>query len=148
MLLNEDSIILDCELQGKEEIIRYLANIALSTNRIVQTEPYLQAVLHREGEFSTGVGYGVAIPHGKSSVVNQAFVLFCKVNDVDWSSLDGTSVNMVFMIGVPEQDNTNEHLKILALLSRKLMKEEFRLALSNSQTKEEVLSIFKQYELI
>ncbi len=148
MLLNEDSIILDCELQGKEEIIRYLANIALSTNRIVQTEPYIQAVLHREGEFSTGVGYGVAIPHGKSSVVNQAFVLFCKVNDVDWSSLDGTSVNMVFMIGVPEQDNTNEHLKILALLSRKLMKEEFRLALSNSQTKEEVLSIFKQYELI
>ena len=148
MLLNEDSIILDCELQGKEEIIRYLANIALSTNRIVQTEPYIQAVLHREGEFSTGVGYGVAIPHGKSSVVNQAFVLFCKVNDVDWNSLDGTSVNMVFMIGVPEQDNTNEHLKILALLSRKLMKEEFRLALSNSQTKEEVLSIFKQYELI
>lgn len=148
MLLDEDSIILDCELQGKEEIIRYLANIALSTNRIVQTEPYIQAVLHREGEFSTGVGYGVAIPHGKSSVVNQAFVLFCKVNDVDWNSLDGTSVNMVFMIGVPEQDNTNEHLKILALLSRKLMKEEFRLALSNSQTKEEVLSIFKQYELI
>lgn len=148
MLLNEDSIILDCELQGKEEIIRYLANIALSTNRIVQTEPYIQAVLHREGEFSTGVGYGVAIPHGKSSVVNQAFVLFCKVKDVDWNSLDGTSVNMVFMIGVPEQDNTNEHLKILALLSRKLMKEEFRLALSNSQTKEEVLSIFKQYELI
>lgn len=147
MLLKEDSIILDCELKDKDEIIRFLASVALSTNRIIQTEPYIQAVLHRESEFSTGVGYGVAIPHGKSSVVNEAFVLFCKVNDVDWSSLDGTSVNMVFMIGVPEQDNSNEHLKILAMLSRKLMKEEFRLALSNAKTKEEVLSIFKQYEL-
>lgn len=147
MLLNEDSIILDCELKGKDEIIRYLANVALSINRIVETEPYIQAVLHRESEFSTGVGYGVAIPHGKSNVVKEAFVLFCKVNDVDWNSLDGTTVNMVFMIGVPEQDNSNEHLKILALLSRKLMKEEFRLALINSKTKEEVLSVFKQYEL-
>lgn len=147
MLLNEDSIILGCELKDKEEIIRYLANVALSTNRIEETEPYIQAVLHRESEFSTGVGYGVAIPHGKSNVVKEAFVLFCKVNDVDWNSLDGTSVNMVFMIGVPEQDNSNEHLKILALLSRKLMKEEFRLALTNSITKEEVLSVFKQYEL-
>lgn len=147
MLLNEDSIILGCELKGKDEIIRYLANVALSINRIVETEPYIQAVLHRESEFSTGVGYGVAIPHGKSNVVREAFVLFCKVNDVDWNSLDGTSVNMVFMIGVPEQDNSNEHLKILALLSRKLMKEEFRLALTNSKTKEEVLSVFKQYEL-
>ncbi|HET6785139.1 MAG TPA: fructose PTS transporter subunit IIA [Erysipelotrichaceae bacterium] len=147
MLLNEDSIILGCELKGKDEIIRYLANVALSINRIVETEPYIQAVLHRESEFSTGVGYGVAIPHGKSNVVKEAFVLFCKVNDVDWNSLDGTSVNMVFMIGVPEQDNSNEHLKILALLSRKLMKEEFRLALTNSKTKEEVLSVFKQYEL-
>lgn len=147
MLLNEDSIILGCELKGKDEIIRYLANVALSINRIVETEPYIQAVLHRESEFSTGVGYGVAIPHGKSNVVKEVFVLFCKVNDVDWNSLDGTSVNMVFMIGVPEQDNSNEHLKILALLSRKLMKEEFRLALTNSKTKEEVLSVFKQYEL-
>ena len=138
MLLNEDSIILNCELKNKEEIIRYLADVAFSTNRIVLTEPYVQAVLHRESEFSTGVGYGVAIPHGKSNVVKEAFVLFCKVDDVDWSSLDGTSVNMVFMIGVPEQDNSNEHLKILALLSRKLMKEEFRLALTSSKTKEEV----------
>lgn len=148
MLLNEDSIILDCELKNKEEIIRYLASVALSTNRIIETEPYIQAVLHRESEFSTGVGYGVAIPHGKSIVVKEAFVLFCKVNQVDWKSLDDTLVNMIFMIGVPEQDTTNEHLKILALLSRKLMKEEFRLALFNSNTKEEVLSIFKQYELI
>jgi len=147
MLLNEDSIILNCELKNKEEIIRYLADVALSTNRIVLTEPYIQAVLHRESEFSTGVGYGVAIPHGKSNVVKEAFVLFCKVDDVDWNSLDGTSVNMVFMIGVPEQDNSNEHLKILAMLSRKLMKEEFRLALTNSKTKEEVMSVFRQYEL-
>jgi len=138
---------MECNLNDKVEIIQYLASIANNTNRITDIEPFVQSVLHRESEFSTGVGYGVAIPHGKSSVVNEAFVLFCRVDDVDWNSLDGTSVNMVFMIGVPEQDTTNEHLKILALLSRKLMKEDFRLALNNSKTKEEVLAIFSQYDL-
>jgi len=147
MLFREDSIIMECNLNDKVEIIQYLASIANNTNRITDIEPFVQSVLHRESEFSTGVGYGVAIPHGKSSVVNEAFVLFCRVDDVDWNSLDGTSVNMVFMIGVPEQDTTNEHLKILALLSRKLMKEDFRLALNNSKTKEEVLAIFSQYDL-
>lgn len=148
MLFKEDSLILNCDLKDKEEIIRFLAKVAFETNRIDSIEPYVQSVLHRESEFSTGVGHGVAIPHGKASVVREAFVLFCKVDQVDWSSLDGTSVDMVFMIGVPDNDQSNEHLKILAMLSRKLMKEEFRQSLMNSKSKEDVLSVFRQFELM
>ena len=148
MLFQENTIILDCNLRNKKDIIRYMSQIAFENNKLTQIEPYVQAVLHRESEFSTGVGFGIAIPHGKSIVVNEAFVVFCKVDHVDWESLDGTMVDMVFMIGVPMNDQSNEHLKILAMLSRKLMNEEFRLLLSNSQTKNELLSVLRQFELI
>lgn len=148
MLFQENNIILNCNLHNKKDIIRYMSQIAFENNKLKQVEPYVQAVLHRESEFSTGIGFGIAIPHGKSIVVNEAFVVFCKVDHVDWGSLDGTIVDMIFMIGVPMNDQSNEHLKILAMLSRKLMHEEFRLLLSNSQTKNELLSILRQFELI
>lgn len=148
MLFQENTIILDCDLRNKKDIIQYMSQIAFENSKINQIEPFVQAVLHREGEFSTGVGYGIAIPHGKSIVVKEAFVVFCKVDQVDWESLDGTLVDMVFMIGVPMNDQSNEHLKILAMLSRKLMKEEFRTLLSNSKTKNEILSILRQFEIV
>lgn len=148
MLFQENTIILNCNLRNKEDIIRYMSQNALENNKLNEVESFVQAVLHRESEFSTGVGFGIAIPHGKSVVVNEAFVVFCKVDHVDWDSLDGTMVDMVFMIGVPLNDQSNEHLKILAMLSRKLMNEEFRAMLSNSQTKNEILSILRQFELI
>ncbi len=148
MLITKESILLDCAIKDKEQIIRRMASHALQINRITDVEPFVQAVLHREGEFSTGVGYGIAIPHGKSNVVREAFVLFCRVDHVDWSSLDGTDVDMVFMIGVPEMDTSNEHLKILALLSRKLMKDEFRQALRNALHEDEIMEILKKWEII
>ena len=148
MLITKESILLHCDIKEKEDIIRFVANHALKIQKISEVEPFVQAVFHREAEFSTGVGYGIAIPHGKSAVVKEAFVMFCRVDHVDWKSLDGTDVDMVFMIGVPELDTSNEHLKILALLSRKLMKEEFRNALRSATTADETLEVFKKWEII
>jgi PTS system fructose-specific IIA component len=148
MLITKESILLACDLKEKEAIIRAMAKQAFEIHRIKEVEPFVQAVLHREAEFSTGVGYGIAIPHGKASVVNEAFVMFCRVDHVDWNSLDGTDVDMVFMIGVPEEDTSNEHLKILALLSRRLMKEDFRTALRTAQSEDALLEILKKWEII
>jgi PTS system fructose-specific IIA component len=75
-------------------------------------------------------------------------VLFCRVEHVDWTSLDGTDVDMIFMIGVPEVDSSNEHLKILALLSRKLMKDEFRQALRVARSEDEVMDVLAKWEII
>ena len=148
MLITKESILLSCDSKEKESIIRSMAEHAFRVDLITEIEPYVQAVYEREAEFSTGVGHGIAIPHGRSHVVRKPFVLFWRVENVDWSSLDGTDVDMVFMIGVPEVDASNEHLKILAMLSRKLMKEVFRQALRTARDEEEIMEVLSNWEIV
>ena len=92
------------------------------------------------------MGFGIAIPHGKSSAVKEPFLCFGKVDSVEWNSLDKKPVNMVFMIGVPEEAG-NAHLKILANISRKLMKQEFRDSLNEMKTSEELMDFLIKSEL-
>ena len=146
-MFKPETILLNCDLSDKEAIIRHLAKHGASVGLVNDVESYVQSVLHREAEYSTGVGYGIAIPHGKSAAVNEAFVIFTRVKDVDWQSLDGTPVDMVFQIGVPQSDAGDQHLRILAQLSRKLMKDEFRQALREATTVDAVLATFKEYGL-
>ncbi len=65
---------------------------------------------------------------------------------MDWKSADGSLANLVFMIAVPEESAGNEHLKILQMLSRKLMNEEFRASLINAQTTEEAYNLLEEIE--
>ncbi|BDG45388.1 PTS system mannose-specific EIIBCA component [Parageobacillus caldoxylosilyticus] len=67
-----------------------------------------------------------------------------KRSGVDWDSLDGEKAQLIFMIAVPEEQASNEHLKILQFLSRKLMDDEFREHLLQAKTKEEIMQLFKQ----
>lgn len=146
-MFEREAIVLNCPLTDKKEIITFLAQKAFEAGYVSNVESYVASVLHREAEYSTGVGFGIAIPHGKDQAVNKAFVMFTRVNDVDWQSLDGTSVDMVFQIGVPASDAGDEHLRILAQLSRKLMRDEFRDALRAASSVDEVISTLKEYEL-
>lgn len=80
----------------------------------------------------------IAIPHGKSNAVKKPSVVFgIKQSGVDWKSLDGTDAKLIFMIAVPKESEGNEHLKILQMLSRKLMDDSYRERLISVQTKEE-----------
>jgi PTS system fructose-specific IIA component len=129
MLINENLIILNMEAKTKEEAIEKMSLQALKEKKVNDSEEYIKAVIKRESEYSTGVGFGVAIPHGKTDAVNEPFLMYATVEKLDWHSLDGEPVDLIFMIGVPEKEAGSTHLKILAGLSRKLMKEEFRMAL-------------------
>lgn len=146
-MFEKEAIVLHCAETNKEKIIRFLAEHAHKAGYVSDIEPYVQSVLHREAEYSTGVGYGIAIPHGKDASVNKAFVMFTRVNNVDWQSLDGTDVDMVFQIGVPASDAGDQHLRILAQLSRKLMNDDFRDALRAADSVDGLITIFKEYEL-
>lgn len=147
-MFDQKSIILNCAETKKEAIIRFLAQKAFEAGYVSDVEPYVHAVLEREKEFSTGVGFNIGIPHGKSEAVKEAFVMFTRVNNVDWSSLDGEPVDMVFEIGVPASDAGDQHLRILAQLSRKLMNDDFRDGLRNAKDATEVISIYKEYGLV
>ncbi|TDL73629.1 PTS mannose transporter subunit IIABC [Rhodococcus qingshengii] len=120
-----------------ELIARFDAVGALSSK-----EGFKQAILKREAESSTGLGMNIAIPHGKSSAVKRPTVAFgIKRDGVDWKSLDGTEAKLIFMIAVPEKAAGDAHLKILQMLSRKLMDDSFREQLLKVSSKEEAFAL-------
>lgn len=108
---------------------------------------FKQAVLNREQESSTGIGMNIAVPHGKSAAVIKPRVVFgLKPEGVDWNSADGTPAKLIFMIAVPAENKDNMHLKILQMLSRKLMDGGFRERLLQAATKQEVYNLLDEIQ--
>lgn len=141
MVIDKDLILLD--LTGdKETIISTLAIKAFDQGRLEDKQEYINAVLKREKEYSTALGYEVAIPHGQSDTVKDPFVIFGRVKDpIIW---DQNSVRIIFMIGVPEHNKDKIHMKILANISRKLIDDEFRKSLIEAKDEKEVFDILSQ----
>lgn len=112
---------------------------------LTSTAEFKQAILKREQESSTGIGMNVAVPHGKSAAVLKPRVVFgMKPEGVDWSSADGSPAKLIFMIAVPAENKGNEHLKILQMLSRKLMDDGFCEQLLQVNSKQEAYQMLDQ----
>lgn len=144
MIIDKGLILLD--LSGdKKEIISTLANQAFHQGRLEDKQVYIDAVLKREQEYSTALGYEVAIPHGQSDTVKDPFVVFGRVKDpIIW---DKNSVRLIFMIGVPKHNQDKIHMKILANISRKLIDEEFRKKLIEAKDENEIYEILSQISI-
>ena len=143
-LLKEETILLPIEVQTKAECIDKLAESMAKAGSVTDKLSYIETVLTREKIGSTGIGFGVAIPHGKSKGVTTPSLAFARLSrPVEWQSLDGNPVSIVFLIAVPEENVGNEHLQILIAISRKLMHEDFRNQLFNAQSPKEVLEILQ-----
>lgn len=145
-ILDKDMMIFDLKSKDKLSVLKELIKPLAAKGAIEDEGKFLEVVLKREEEFSTGIGMGVAIPHGKSSLVKKASLVFGKSKDgIDYSSMDGKPAHLFFLIAAPE-DSDNLHLKILAKLSRSLMHEEVRDELNKAETYEDVINTFKNYE--
>ncbi|MED3785050.1 fructose PTS transporter subunit IIA [Geobacillus stearothermophilus] len=146
-LLNEELVVLEIKGTTKKDIIAELSSMLDKQGRLHDKHGFENAVLKREATSTTGIGFGVAIPHGKTDAVSVPSVVFAKhIDGVDWDSLDGEPVQLIFLIAVPESHAGNEHLKILQMLSRKLIHDDFRNALLKATSKEEVLNVLKTVE--
>lgn len=140
-MINKKTIILDAKVDSKDDVIRILSERALELGNIEDLDKYIEVVNKREETFSTAIGYGVSIPHGKSSVVKNAFIGFLRSEKpFIWDKEQNEPVNLTFLLGVPEDKQDTLHLKILAQISKKLMNEEFRQKLIES-TEEEVFNL-------
>ncbi|MEK3786183.1 PTS sugar transporter subunit IIA [Paenibacillus sp. FSL K6-1230] len=143
-LLTEETIFLPLESGSKEDVIRRMVEGLQKTGAVTDAESYVQAVLTREQSSSTGIGFGVAIPHGKSSGVARAGLAFARMAEpTEWESLDDQPVSIVFLIAVPAENVGNEHLQILVALSRKLIHEDFRNSLLQAKNPAEVTEVLK-----
>lgn len=139
-LLTEETIILSLDASSKEGCIEKLTATLENKGVVHDKEVYYQSVIKREELGSTGIGFGVAIPHGKSTGVTKPGLAFGRLKQpIDWQSLDGNPVSVVFLIAVPEEQAGNEHLQILSSISRKLIHEEFRNKLLEAGTAQDIL---------
>lgn len=140
-LIKPEDIVLDFDAQTKDEAMEMLANRLFSNHKIDNLQGFLKDIYERESITSTGIGFGIAIPHAKSSHVLIPTVIFARsVEGIPFDAMDGKDAHLFFMIAMPE-DGTNAHLKVLAMLSRKLMHEEFREALFDVHTLDEALHL-------
>jgi len=145
-LMTKDIMCLDLASKTKKEVIRELSTLLVEANKVSDLEKFVAEIEAREELSTTGVGYGVAIPHAKTKFVKTPALAFGKSKEgIDYDSMDGEDAHIFFMIAAPA-DGANLHLQTLAKLSRKLIDEDFRKSLHEASTKEEVLHILSSID--
>ncbi|GGX76665.1 fructose-specific PTS transporter subunit EIIC [Streptomyces hiroshimensis] len=112
--------------RGKEAAIREMAGLLAASGHVDDVDGLVAAALAREEMGTTGLGEEIAIPHAKTDAVSAPVVGFARSEGIEWGALDGTKARLIFMIAVPSAAAGDEHLRILAMLSRKLMDPGFR----------------------
>lgn len=148
MIIHESLIELNLKSKNKAEIIETLARKAKSLGRIRDVVGFTKAVFAREELFPTAIGYGIAIPHGKCSDVEVPFIAFARSQEEFlWDSRSEHKVSLIFLIGVPEEQANDLHLKILANISRGLMNDSYRERLEQAGDVCEVMGIFEEMGL-
>ena len=135
-LLDARSILLNASPKSKNEALDQIVDLMVKSEKINDKEAYRKQVYAREEESTTGIGEGIAIPHGKCDAVTKPGLAAMVVKDgVDFDSLDGEPVTLMFLIAAPNTED-NIHLDVLSKLSVLLMNEEFTEALRNAETVE------------
>lgn len=145
-LLSRDAVELNVSAGSKNEIIQKMVDLMDKTGNISDKKEYERLVFEREKEGTTGVGEGIAIPHGKSDCVKRPGLAAAVVpNGVEFDSLDGKPVNLIFLIAAPNTKD-NVHLDVLSRLSTLLMDLDFKNKLVQAKTKEEFLRLIDKAE--
>ncbi|MFJ7208704.1 fructose-specific PTS transporter subunit EIIC [Streptomyces sp. NPDC098789] len=143
--LTEQTVKTELAADGKEAAIREMAAMLATTGNVRDTEELVRVALAREAQGTTGLGESIAIPHAKTDAVSRPTVGFARSTEgIEWGALDGTKAQLVFMISVPEAAAGDEHLRILALLSRKLMDSDFRARLQSAPDEAAILDVLRE----
>ncbi len=140
-LLDKRSILLDASPKSKPETLDTAVELMAKSGKIKDIEAYRKQVYAREEESTTGIGEGIAIPHGKCDAVIKPGLAAMVIKDgVDFDSLDGEPVRLLFLIAAPDTKD-NVHLDVLSKLSVLMMDEDFSAALCNARSIDEFLEI-------
>lgn len=150
MILNEklisQNVIVNPESSDRWDIIAKLIRLAESNDYVPEntSEGLIKALIDREKTMSTGIGNNIAIPHCRVSFVDEVKVLLCiSKNGLEFESLDGQPVNLVVMLIVPE-DKQTQHVRTLASIARVLMDDSFKQGLIEQPSPESVMDYIKE----
>ncbi len=141
--LDSQSIVIDLKSPTKKEAIDELCQVLATNGKIKNAQTVLTALMEREKLGSTGIGQGIAIPHGKSEATETLVAaLGISRKGVDFEALDGEPVHLIFLLVAP-LDSAGQHLKALARISRLLKDKFFRQSLRDAKSIEEIQKIIQ-----
>ena len=135
-VLKKDRIILDLDAKDKNEALAKLTDLLFESGALNDKDAFLGDVLSREEISTTGIGNGIAIPHGKTVAIGRL------KNETEWESVDGKPVKLVVLLAVNEADKTGVHVKLLSNMARKLASEENCKRLLDAKGADEIIKIF------
>ena len=149
MLLTEiitpERIACDVDAQSKKRALEHLSEIISRTEDTISSNDVFESLLARERLGGTGVGHGVAIPHGRLKDNSHTLGAFIKLQKgVDYDAADHQPVDLLFALLVPKE-STDEHLQILAQLAKMFSNEDFRQKLRNAETSQAIHQLLSDW---
>jgi len=145
-LLTPERIKIPLRARSKDELLRELVEVITSQDRVDDPEDVLRAVREREAVLSTGIGHGVAVPHGKSSAVpDLRMAVGLAAEPIDFDALDGQPVRLVFMLVGPESA-AGAHIKALSRISRLVRSDAVRERLTSARNADEFYQALREAE--
>ena len=143
-ILARDAVILDLGVQTKREVLAEMANALAKVEPQIEADRLLEVLLEREALQSTGIGEGVAIPHGKMVGLDRLVASFARSHEgVDSEAIDGQRTHHFFLLVVPEHSG-GQYLKALARISRFFRDPTFRQKLSEVESLEDVIHAIEE----
>ena len=134
------------EAKDKKAAITELVDLLSSNGQLVDRDAVLEAVMLREQTRSTGIGSGIAIPHGKCNSVKELVMAIGIAGEpIDFESVDGKPVTIIILLVSPS-DQTGPHIQALARISRLMLDEEFKQRLEGARSAEEVYELLSSKE--
>jgi len=143
-ILGADAVLANVKAKNKKQLLTELANLAAKQTGM-DKNVIIDALIERERLGTTGIGYGVALPHTRLAKLKKIFCAFARTELVDFESVDAKPVDLIFLLLVPE-DAGADHLKALAKLSRLLRNEPAVLALRQGKTAKELYNTIVKYD--
>ena len=144
-VINRENVLVDIEGTTKEEVLKALCNQLFNTGYINDVDDFYADVLAREEEGLTGLGKGIAIPHGKSeSVINTTIAIGKTKQPIEWGSLDDKPVEVILLFAVKNSDATTTHIKLLQKVAIMLADDEFLVALQKAENEDELFGMIAQ----
>jgi len=143
-ILVRDAVILDLESKTKDDLLEEMSRALAKAVPGLDAERLLEVLVEREALQSTGIGEGVAIPHGKMADLDSLVASFARSRDgLDFASIDGQPTHLFFLLVVPEHSG-GQHLKALARISRFFRDAEFRRRLLEAQSLEDIFGAIEE----
>ena len=145
-ILKPKNIRVPLQAKVKNEAIAELVNVLAANGEVTDPKRVLDSVLDREATRTTGIGNGLAIPHGKCTGTDHlVMAIGCPAQAIDFQSIDGRPVSLIWLLTSPP-DKTGPHIHALARISRLMTIDRFRQALTGAKTPQEIFDIIVQQE--